>query len=209
MQIPTQEQCYRLMCDMKMMYHIVVHSMQVCRVAIFLTERLNPQRNILNHDLIRAAALLHDITKTRSFKTEENHALTGGKFLAAQGYAEVGDLVRQHVRLDAYPDPVTLGEAEIINYADKRVLHDRIVGLDKRLDYILEKYGTLPEHQKRIRWLWQKTLDMEAKIFSDLSFDPQDLNRLLNAEDRSKDFLEYQMVCNDRSGGTGREKYAR
>jgi len=196
MQIPTQEQCYRLMCDMKMMDHIVVHSMQVCRVATFLTENLNPQRNRLNHDLIRAAALLHDITKTRSFKTEENHALTGGEFLAEQGYTEVGNLVRQHVRLDAYPDPVTLGEAEIINYADKRVLHDRIVGLDKRLDYILEKYGKLPEHQERIRWLWQKTLDMEAKIFSDLSFAPQDLNRLLNAEDRSKDFLEYQMVCN-------------
>ena len=196
MQIPTQEQCYRLMCDMKMMDHIVVHSMQVCRVATFLTENLNPQRNRLNHDLIRAAALLHDITKTRSFKTEENHALTGGEFLAEQGYTEVGDLVRQHVRLDAYPDPVMLGEAEIINYADKRVLHDRIVGLDKRLDYILEKYGKLPEHQERIRWLWQKTLDMEAKIFSDLSFAPQDLNRLLNAEDRSKDFLEYQMVCN-------------
>jgi len=196
MQIPTQEQCYRLMCDMKMMDHIVVHSMQVCRVATFLTENLNPQRNRLNHDLIRAAALLHDITKTRSFKTEENHALTGGEFLAEQGYTEVGDLVRQHVRLDAYPDPVMLGEAEIINYADKRVLHDRIVGLDKRLDYILEKYGKLPEHQERICWLWQKTLNMEAKIFSDLSFAPQDLNRLLNAEDRSKDFLEYQMVCN-------------
>ena len=185
-----------LMCDMKMLDHIVVHSMQVCRVATFLAEHLNSQQSRLNHDLIRAAALLHDITKTRSFKTEENHALTGGQFLAEQGYPEVGDLVRQHVRLDAYPDPVTLGEAEIINYADKRVLHDRIVGLDKRLDYILEKYGKLPEHQERIRWLWGKTLVMENEIFSDLAIAPQDLNRLLNCEDRSKDFLAYQRVCN-------------
>ena len=196
MKIPTQEQCFLLMCEMKMMDHIVVHSMQVCRVATFLADQLNPAQNRLNYDLIRAAALLHDITKTRSFKTEENHALTGGQFLAERGYPEVGDLVRQHVRLDTYPDPITLGEAQIINYADKRVLHDRIVGLDKRLDYILEKYGKLPEHQERIHWLWGKTLVMEGEIFSELAVAPQDLNRLLNSEDRSKDFLAYQKVCN-------------
>ena len=195
MKIPTQEQCFLLMCEMKMMDHIVVHSMQVCRVATFLAEHLNSAPNRLNHDLIRAAALLHDITKTRSFKTEENHAVTGGQLLAEQGYPEVGDLVRQHVRLDVYTEPVTLGEAEIINYADKRVLHDRIVGLDKRLDYILEKYGKLPELQERIQWLWGKTLVMEDEIFSDLAIAPQDLNRLLNAEDRSADVHAYQQIC--------------
>jgi putative nucleotidyltransferase with HDIG domain len=196
MKIPTQKQCFLLMCEMKMMDHIVVHSMQVCRVATFLAEQLDAARNGLDHELIRAAALLHDITKTRSFKTEENHALTGGQFLAEQGYPEVGELVRQHVRLDEYPDPVTLGEAQIINYADKRVLHDRIVGLDKRLDYILEKYGKLPEHQERIQWLWGKTRVLENEIFRGLAIAPPDLDRLLNTEDRSKDFLAYQKLCN-------------
>ncbi|MCP4625011.1 MAG: HD domain-containing protein [bacterium] len=195
MKIPTQEQCFLLMCRMKMMDHIVVHSMQVCRVAAFLAEHLNSERNRFNPDLIRAAALLHDITKTRSFKTEENHALTGSRFLAEQGYPEVGELVRQHVRLDAYPDPVTLGEAELINYADKRVLHDEIVGLDKRLEYILERYGQEPEHQARIHWLWGKTLVMEDRIFSELAVTPPDLNRLLNVEDRSADLHEYQQIC--------------
>ena len=196
MKIPTQEQCFLLMCEMKMMDHIVVHSMQVCRVATFLAEHLNSVQNRLNHNLIRAAALLHDITKTRSFKTEENHAFTGGQLIAERGYPEVGDLIRQHVRLDVYPDPIELGEAEIINYADKRVLHDRIVGLDKRLDYILEKYGKAPEHQERIHWLWGKTLVIEDEIFSDLAVAPPDLNRLLNSEEWSKDFLAYQRVCN-------------
>jgi len=196
MRIPTQKQCFLLMCEMKMMDHIVLHSMQVCRVATFLTEHLNSRQSRLNYDLIRAAALLHDITKTRSFKTEENHALTGGQLLAEQGYPEVGDLVRQHVRLDEYPDPATLGEAQILNYADKRVLHDRIVDLDKRLDYIMERYGKLPEHQERIRWLWQKTFDLEKKIFFHISLRPQDLNRVLNAEDRRTEFAEYQKICN-------------
>ena len=195
MQIPTLEQCYQLMCEMKMMDHIVRHSLQVCRVATFLTQNLKEQHYRLNFDLIRAASLLHDITKTRSFKTEENHALTGGQFLAERGYREVGDLVRQHVRLDAYPDPVTLGEAEIINYADKRVLHERIVGLDKRLEYILEKYGKRPEHQERIRWLWDKTQALEEEIFGEIAIAPEELETLLDSENLSKDFFEYQKTC--------------
>jgi putative nucleotidyltransferase with HDIG domain len=200
MNIPTQKQCFLLMCEMKMMDHIVVHCLQVCRVATFLAEHLSTAKHRLNQDLIRAAALLHDITKTRSFKTEENHALTGGQFLAERGYPEVGELVRQHVRLDAYPDPVVIGEAEIINYSDKRVLHDKIVGLDKRLAYILERYGKAPELNERIQWLWVKTLAIENEIFRGLSIVPQDLNRLLNAEDRSQDFLAYQNLCNLNSG---------
>ena len=195
MQIPTSEQCYQLMCEMKMMDHIVAHSMQVCQVATFIADQLNAKQNQLNYELIQAAALLHDITKTRSFKTQENHALTGGQFLAEQGFSLVGELVRQHVRLDEYPNPVVLGEAEILNYADKRVLHDEVVSLDRRRDYILERYGKLPEDQERIRWLWKKTLDLENKIFSDLSIVPEDITRLLNAEDRSINFLEYQKIC--------------
>jgi putative nucleotidyltransferase with HDIG domain len=169
--------------EMKMMDHIVDHSMQVCRVATFLTDQLNRSGYQLNGELIHAAALLHDITKTRSFETAENHALTGGQFLADRGYPEVGELVRQHVRLDEYSKPLTLCEASIINYADKRVVHDRVVSLDKRLDYIMEKYGSSPELQERIRWLWEKTLELEGKIFNDLSYDPEDLNRLLNSGD--------------------------
>jgi uncharacterized protein len=195
MKIPTRDQCYQLMGDMKMMDHIVVHSMQVCRVATFLTEHLNKQHDRLNHDLIRAAALLHDITKTRSFKTREDHALTGGEFLSDRGYPEIGDLIRQHVKLDKYSVAVTISEAEVLNYADKRVLHDEIVVLDRRLDYILERYAQTPEQRERINLLWQKTRGMENKLFKDLSFAPDDLTRLINPGSRSPEFLEYQKVC--------------
>jgi len=145
--------------------------------------------------MIRSAALLHDITKTRSFNTGEDHALTGGQFLADRGYPEVGDLVRQHVVLDEYPAMNTPVEVEIINYADKRVLHDEIVDLDRRLEYILERYAKRAEHRKRIYLLWKKTKHLENRIFRDLPILPEDLNRVLNAEDRSVDLTEYQKVC--------------
>ena len=195
MKIPTRDECYKLMCEMEMMDHIVVHSMQVCRVATMLAENLKPVGIQFNYDLIRAAALLHDITKTRSFKTQENHAETGEQYLAELGYGEVGNLVRQHVRLDEYPQNVSLGEAQIINYADKRVLHENVVSLDKRAEYILEKYTKVAEDRRRVYMLWEKTREIEAEIFVALSFSPDDLNDLINAEDRSRDFKEYQRVC--------------
>jgi len=183
------------MCEMKMMDHIVAHSMQVCRVATYLTDYLVGQHTHLNAKMIRSAALLHDITKTRSFNTGEDHAFTGGQFLTDRGYPEVGDLVRQHVVLDKYSATKIPVEAEIINYADKRVLHDEIVDLDRRLDYILERYAKKAEHRKRIYLLWGKTKHLENRIFSELPFSPQDLNRILNAEDWSLELIEYQKAC--------------
>ena len=201
--VPTKVQCYQMMCEMKMMEHIVDHSIQVCRVATFLADQLNSRQYHLNFDLIRAAALLHDITKTRSFDTGENHALTGGQFLTDRGYPEVGNLVRQHVVLDEYSTSKIPVEADIINYADKRVLHDEIVDLDRRLDYILERYAKKAEDRERISLLWEKAKHLENRIFSDLPFSPEDFNRILNAEDRSVDVTEYQRVCRLNSDPAG------
>jgi len=178
-----------------MMDHIVLHSMQVCRVATYITDYLVGQRNHLNAKMIRSAALLHDITKTRSFDTGEDHALTGGQFLSDRGYPEVGDLVRQHVVLDEYNATKIPAEADILNYADKRVLHDEIVDLDRRLDYILERYAKKAEDRERITLLWKKTNQLENRIFSELPIFPEDLNRILNAKDRSLDLTEYREIC--------------
>jgi len=193
--IPTKVQCYQMISAMKMMDHIVVHSLQVCRVATFLTGHLNKQHFRLNFDLIQSAALLHDITKTRSFKTREDHALTGGKYLTDHGYPEVGDLVRQHVVLDTYSVAAAIREAEVLNYADKRILHDEIVALDKRLDYILERYAETPAHRERINVLWQKTRAMENKLFKDLFLAPDDLTRLISHNGYATELQKYQKLA--------------
>jgi putative nucleotidyltransferase with HDIG domain len=195
MKIPTKEQCYQLICETRMLDHIVIHSLQVCRVATFLTGQLNKLENRLDYNLIQAAALLHDITKTRSFKTEENHALTGAQYLSDRGYPEVGNLVRQHVRLDEYFSGQVIREAEIINYADKRVLHDEIVSLDARLNYILERYAKETEHRERIHLLWQKTNDLEQRIFALLPFAQADLTQFIQPQGYINELRIYQKLC--------------
>ena len=177
--IPSEETCQRLIAEMGMMTHIVAHSLQVQRVALFLADRLAIPG--LNRDLIRAAAHLHDITKTRSFTTHENHALTGGGLLADRGYPEVGRVIAQHVRLDCYFATDTPTEAEIVNYADKRVVHDRIASLNDRIAYILEKYGQSEEQKQGIITTWRKTERLETRLFARLPFAPEEIEGLLAA----------------------------
>jgi uncharacterized protein len=175
--IPTEAECRQLTTDMGMLENIAAHSRQVCRVSLLIFDHL--QSDGLNRELIRAAALLHDITKTRSFETLEDHAETGARLLAEIGYPELGCIVGQHVRLDRYFASEDPTEEEIVNYADKRVLHDQIVSLNERMGYILDKYGREPERKKAILLLWEKTEALEARLFARLSFEPCDIIRLL------------------------------
>ena len=186
MNIPTQKECYGLIQEMGMMDHIVDHSEQVCRVAVCLVDKLNHKGIDLNLELIRASALLHDITKTRSFRTKENHAETGGKFLQERGFIEVGHVIAQHVKLDTYVASSSPVEAEIVNYADKRVLHDQIVFLKDRMAYILERYADGMESRERILGLWAKSKDLEKRIFSYLPFFPDELKQVVVETNKSE-----------------------
>ncbi|EKD22202.1 MAG: HDIG family protein [uncultured bacterium] len=179
--VPSEESCIRIMADMGMLENIIAHSLKVCGVALFLTDRLGLPG--LNRELIRAAALLHDITKTRSFRTVEDHAETGARLLMDLGYPEVAGIVGQHVRLNRYVLSTSVPtDAEIVNYSDKRVLHDRIVPLSTRMGYILEKYGSGPERKRNILLLWEKTEKLEKRLFAGLPFSPGDISGLLSAE---------------------------
>jgi uncharacterized protein len=175
--IPTEEECGQLIADMGMLENIVAHSRQVCRVALLIVDHL--QSDGLNRELILAAALLHDITKTRSFQTGEDHAETGAQLLADLGYPEVGRIVGRHVRLDSYLASGSPAAEEIVNYADKRVLHDRIVPLSERMGYIVEKYGRDPERKRALLLLWEKTEALEARLFAGMPFAPDDINGFL------------------------------
>lgn len=175
MRIPKQDECIDMLESMAMPDHIRNHSKLVCRVALLLTDRLIAAGIPLNRNLVTASALLHDITKPRSFTTGENHSKTGGEYLTELGYPEVGHIVRQHVILDAYFADDTPNEAEIVNYSDKRVLHDHVVPLDDRMNYILERYAKTEAHRQWFREVWKQTVLLEERLFGYLAFGPDQL----------------------------------
>ena len=63
--------------------------------------------------------------------------------------SEIADIVGEHVRLKNYELNGSYSEKEIVFYSDKRVNHDRIVSLEDRLAYILERYGK--DNEERCR----------------------------------------------------------
>lgn len=189
MKIPEKKECFNLIKQTDMMDHIIDHSIMVSNVALFLSLKLKKFSPNLDSRLATSAALLHDITKTRSFDTKEIHSETGGQMLTQLGYPEVGDIIRQHVILDSYETDSHISEPEIVNYSDKRVLHDKVVSLKERLEYIKIKYGDRKEFKENIQMMWENTVNLEKKIFSRLDITPRQLSECMTQEIKKKDWL--------------------
>lgn len=172
-----------------MMDHIIDHSIMVSNVARFLSCKLKKHSPNLDTRLATSAALLHDITKTRSFDTKEIHSETGCQILTQLGYPEIGDIIRQHVVLDSYKNNSAVSVQEIVNYSDKRVLHDKVVSLDERLEYIAIRYGTRQEFRDHIQIMWKNSVDLENKIFSYLDILPDQLSESVTDDIKKEDWL--------------------
>jgi uncharacterized protein len=161
--IPSRQECLRLMEAYDMLPNIKEHSITVCRFALALAQAANQAGSTFNLAAIEAAALLHDITKTRSLETDENHARTGADLLQELGYAPIAGMVLEHVTpADHGGGDITAGE--LISYADKRVLHDRIVSLDERFSYLYERYGRDELAVQRINRGRIRTRQIEDKL---------------------------------------------
>jgi len=175
--IPSEAVCMEIISEAGMLQNMIAHSLQVRRVSLFIAANL--WEGSLNRELLGAAALLHDITKTRSLQTREDHARTGELLIAEKGYPEVGKIIGQHVFLDSYLLEGNPSEAEVVNYADKRVLHDRIASLDERMLYIFARYGATPERRQTIELLRERSETLEKRLFTLLPFAPGELALLL------------------------------
>ena len=178
--IPTITQCYEILKETGTLKHIKEHCETVTRVAKEIAQRLNSAGNNIDIELVVAAALLHDVTKTRSLETGEDHAETGAILIREKGYMAVSEIIRQHVRLDNGPDLETITEAEIVNYADKRVINREIVGLQERRDYIIRRYANLFDDPSELERIFEDTEKTEMKLFKTMPYGPESLKENLS-----------------------------
>ena len=65
--------------------NIVAHSLEVTRVALFLSAELNKRGQRIDLRLVEAASLLHDIAKTECLRTKEDHTQAGYHLLEEIG----------------------------------------------------------------------------------------------------------------------------
>ncbi len=167
-----------------MLPHIVRHSELVTEVALLIARKLNSFDQNLDLALVEAGALLHDIAKTSCINTNRNHAETGSQLLASLDYPAVANIVRQHICLDPRstgPDPDVVTEAELINYADKRVKHEEVVDIEERFRDVLERYAKkIPDLQGRLEAVQVETRLVEKKIFSKINISPEQISDILS-----------------------------
>jgi hypothetical protein len=104
----------------------------------------------------------------------------------------VGQIVAEHVVLSGEKDQSRVSEEEIVNYADKRVQHDRIVSLHERFRDLKDRYGQNERSLGLLDALEQATSKVERKIFSYLKIAPEDLQR--------SDFFLSESCCFDKKG---------
>lgn len=162
--IPSLRECQVLM-NKYMLPNIIGHSQQVMRVALSIASNLKDNTNI-NINLINAASLLHDITKAISLKTHEPHDVTGGLLLRDMGFNSVAEIVEEHIFLKIFDPDGVLEEKEIVYYADKRVMHTKIVTVEERINDIKIRYGKNQNIIKNINQNKQVILKVEKKIES-------------------------------------------
>jgi len=162
-----------------MLPNIREHSFRVMEVARFLGQALEEAGFDLHLPLITAGALLHDLGKTPCLGTLNNHAEVGAGILEELGYPHVAQVVREHVHLyQDISDTSPLREAEIVNYADKRVLHETVVTLEERFADLKVRYGRTPEALVRIQATAVRSRALEEKLFAPLQLSPLDLLRV-------------------------------
>lgn len=168
--IPSRAKCHELMVQYAMRPHIIEHCMQVMNVSLMIIDNLKNGVSV-NRDLVIAGALLHDITKTISFETNENHAVSGGALLRELGFPSTAAIVEQHIRIQNLNFGGRLEEREIVWYADKRVRHDTIVTIEERMHDIILRYGTTEEIRNQILQNKSQAILLEQKIADFIKID--------------------------------------
>jgi len=178
--VPSVDQCLAIMEEAGMPEHIRRHSIMVERAAGLLAQALIQEGADLSEPLVRAGALLHDIAKAPCLETGEDHAARGRDMCLEMGLNEIAPIVGEHVRLEAFRPDGEILEKEIVYYADKRVNHDAIVSLEKRLADLIVRYGRGRDDLiARMRKNFDLCRDVEQKLFGGLDFEPAALAGLI------------------------------
>ncbi|MBI4360135.1 MAG: HDIG domain-containing protein [Candidatus Jacksonbacteria bacterium] len=155
--LPTPEQCYALWDKYEMPANIRAHTRAVARVADLVALHIASQGIAVDKELVNRGALLHDIAKLRGIQggKEVRHTDEGAEIVMLEGFGKrLADIVRRHgTGTFSFNLPI---EDQIVNYADRRVLHDKIVSLPERLADLAKRYPGAREIIEESRPLYEE-----------------------------------------------------
>jgi len=202
MDTPTLKECEELFNQYKVPGTVKAHCTAVLQVASFLAEELQKKSYPLNPQIIKPFALLHDFMKAvvleRLTDPPYNYQPTGEEIemhkhlrvtypnmsetkvtnlILKEKYPQFAQLFLELDELTRNPLAEVSEEAKFIHYVDWRVLHNKVVPMQERLDYIYNRYGNWIK-KRNIDWeaTKQEQFAYEQKIFKHLPFKPNELH---------------------------------
>lgn len=195
MNIPTDEECERLLDYYCMPDNVRAHSEKVKKIAVLIAGELVKKGFDINVELVKKAAILHDIAKVidfHEFPDAEKRCIETWKNLKKRflglnhtqavmyllsDYPEVADVIRRHAYkavIDEKYYPYSW-EAKIVTYADKRVAHDQVVSLKYRFEEGHKRWQKKGKSydEELIRKINDEYFRIEEEIFSQLDMNPE------------------------------------
>ncbi|MCK4589474.1 MAG: HDIG domain-containing protein [Nanoarchaeota archaeon] len=178
------------------------HCQMVNKVAMFLAKKLRAVGVDIDVNLVNAASLLHDVFRMVNFYTfegadredkevwqplKEQYGHLGHEEIAYEllknHYLKVAEIISRHG-----PKAVTQGtfktwEDKVVLYADRRIMHTKLVTLEERyedielrhIDYY-EQTGLDPKLERK------RVQRIERNIFSNLKIKPGDLKEEIHKQ---------------------------
>lgn len=142
---PGREECLKILIDNDTPSHVIKHCEKVAEIAVKIGIALNDSGFKLNIQLIQAAGLIHDVARA-----EDQHWVAGAKLAEELGFFEEASIINEHMTYNTDLSLDTLEEIDIVCLADRMVKEDQYVGLESRMQYILDKFQGNKEASKRI-----------------------------------------------------------
>lgn len=159
--LPTRKECFDILAQYNVPRHIVGHCEVAAKLAGFIAQTLKEKGTDIDIDLVDRACLLHDVMRVCDFTesgfekflqslSEDNkikwkdlhskykdtvHEKAAYDILKQQ-YPVLASVVKKHryMSLLSREDKPATWEEKIVYYADKRVMHEKIVSLKERLE---------------------------------------------------------------------------
>jgi len=201
--LPTRGDCFELLKQHRVPEHIIKHSIVAAKLAVFLAEKLEEKGISVDVEIVDRACLLHDIARPCDFGepgynsskqavTEQDNAKWQQLKVKYQGlchediayellrkkYPELATTVKKHryVAILNEKEKPTTWEEKLVYYADKRIMHDRIVPLKERLEEAHKRNIHLHARQTQsdinISKVDQLIFKLEEEIFSKIDLNP-------------------------------------
>lgn len=153
---PSREECFALLKEYNTPPHVIRHCVKVTETALKIGIALNQKGYNLDLGLIQGAGLIHDIARV-----EDKHWEIGAKIASDFGFYQEADIIKVHMSYSCDPDKEEIKEVDIICLSDRMVKEDQYVGLEMRMQYILDKFR---ENQEAIKYIREKIKDNKKMI---------------------------------------------